>query len=273
MSAPLVICADDYGISPPTSRAIAELLDRKTINATTCLVETESWPQAAAMLRRLVAEQPGCAVGLHLNLTERFSHCSDPDLVVSLPKLAFRSYLPNPRYEARILAAFAAQWDGFVEAMGHAPHFVDGHRHIHLFPVARRALWKLLREKAFQGWVRQCRTGAKRWDAKVGFLNLLSGDFVAEAALQGVAVNAGFGGIRRFARDEPVLDLWRRDLAAMRSGGLLMVHPGALSTAASDDPLGQLRALESGILQSAAFAGAVRQAGLHLSEDPRHSPF
>mgnify|MGYP000073246266 CR=1 FL=1 len=46
--------------------------------------------------------------------------------------------------DARRLAALAREWDAqwarFCEALGRAPRFVDGHQHVHQFPVIRDAL-------------------------------------------------------------------------------------------------------------------------------------
>ncbi|HEX4196128.1 MAG TPA: ChbG/HpnK family deacetylase [Caulobacteraceae bacterium] len=254
---PLVICADDYGRDGASDAVIRALLAEGRINAATCLVETEAWAVEAAALRALAEARPGVGVGLHLNLTERLGTCADPGLIVPIARHIAGAVLPARRgYEDAVLATFRRQWDLFVEGFGRPPDFIDGHEHVHLFPAARRALFRLAAETGFAGWVRQCRTSSRRPGLKRLILDPLSAAFQREAALEGLATNPGFGGLRRFSPGEDMTGLWRADLAAMDAGGLLMVHPGA----ASPDPAGQCRAQEARLLAELDVAVAENAA-------------
>lgn len=216
---PLVVCADDYAHSSATSAAIARLIEAGFLNATTCLTEAPQWPGDGEALRRLAEAHQHVSVGLHLNLTESFD--AQP---LSLARLAL------DRSQAlidEIFARFQAQWDAFTDVMGRAPDFLDGHQHVHLPFAPRTALFRLIEQAHFKGWVRQCRTTSPRRTVKRLVLDPMSDAFSAEARRRGVHLNPGFGGLRQFKPEEDVVALWIQDLSAMREGGVLMVHPGA----------------------------------------------
>jgi predicted glycoside hydrolase/deacetylase ChbG (UPF0249 family) len=222
----IVVCADDYGAEPETSAVIRGLINAGRINATTCLVESATWPAEAAALDALTAPRP--TVGLHLNLTERFHNVAEPGLIASIGTHVARAFMPSgAAYQDRLRAAFRAQWDRFVAAFGRAPDFIDGHEHVHLFPAPRRALFDVAAEVGFTGWMRQCETASRRASAKRLVLDPFSRAFRRDAEAHGFATNPGFGGLRRFDPAEDLARIWREDLAAMTGGGLLMVHPGA----------------------------------------------
>ncbi len=46
-----ILCADDYGLAPGVSRAIARLLAAGRLSATSCITVTRFWPEQAAALR------------------------------------------------------------------------------------------------------------------------------------------------------------------------------------------------------------------------------
>jgi predicted glycoside hydrolase/deacetylase ChbG (UPF0249 family) len=271
MSLPrLVICADDYAISPETSAVILSLLEQGTLNATSCLVEGKAWMQTATALKRLHDKNWKIAVGLHLNLTEPIPDCVSPTMIEPLPLLALRSVLPFRHHFGRaVLKSFFAQWNAFIEGFGAPPDFIDGHMHIHLFPVVRSALLRLVDDVGFRGWVRQCRISSSRKIAKRRLLDPLSESFCRAAASSGVSVNPGFGGLRRFAPSECIADIWRVDLSSMRSGGVLMVHPGATGATESPDPVARCRLQEANALAAGEVQAMIHGLGLSFEENVR----
>ena len=242
----LVICADDYAISEQTSCVILRLLAERKINATSCLVEGGSWKEMAEPLKRLQDSEPDIAVGLHLNLTDPLPHCAFPGIVQPWPVVAMRSKLMfHSHYFKMILSSFRAQWAAFIERFRRPPDFIDGHMHVHLLPVPRRALFELIWEVNFAGWVRQCRTTSNRTNLKRLLLDPLSDQLGLAATAAGIRPNPGFGGLRRFDLREDVLDIWRVDIGAMRSGGVLMVHPGDAVTKESASAIEACRMQEA----------------------------
>src|SRR3954471_9238706 len=62
----LILCADDFGLSPEISRVIAELAAEGRINAISCMAVCAGWARDSAMLRSL---PDTIQIGLHLVLT------------------------------------------------------------------------------------------------------------------------------------------------------------------------------------------------------------
>jgi predicted glycoside hydrolase/deacetylase ChbG (UPF0249 family) len=131
----LAVCADDYGLNPAVDRGILALAAQGRITATSALVTAPRWTDAGAALNGA-----GIQVGLHFNLTEgeplsaslRREWPRFPSLGRVLA-LAWRGRLP-----AHALAdEFHAQMQRFVAVAGHAPHFIDGHQHVHALPGVR----------------------------------------------------------------------------------------------------------------------------------------
>lgn len=235
----LLVCADDYAYTQQTSAAIISLIEEGAINATSCVVESQTWASDGEVLRQTAASRPHVAVGLHLNLTERIG---SQQAIFSQARLAFdrSETLINQIYER-----FSAQWALFVSVIGFQPHFIDGHQHAHLPFASRVALFRLIEAVGFRGWVRQCRTSSQRFSAKRIVLDPLTDAFRAHAQRHLVQLNPGFGGLRRFALNEDVIAQWIEDLTAMRGGGVLMVHAGA---EAPGDPIGHCRRQEAAAL-------------------------
>ena len=62
----VVLCADDYGLSPGVSRGIVELIAQGRLSATSCMSVSRFWPEHAAWLKPFADKVD---VGLHLTLT------------------------------------------------------------------------------------------------------------------------------------------------------------------------------------------------------------
>jgi predicted glycoside hydrolase/deacetylase ChbG (UPF0249 family) len=253
----IVVCADDYGADAASDGVILALLGQGALDATTCLVGGPAWRQGAPGLRDL-AGAGEIAVGLHLNLTQVWAEGEGGPAFAPIRVQVIRALLPtDPVLEEVALSAFARQWGAFEDAIGRPPDFVDGHEHVHLFPTPRLALFRLCEQKGFTGWLRQCRSSGARWSPKRLVLDPFSAAFARAAAHAGLAVNRGFGGLRRFDPAEDIGQIWRTDLAAMPDGGVLMVHPGA----ADETRAGECRAQEAALLTSGWMARTLGELG------------
>src|ERR1700676_3584839 len=73
----IIICADDYGISPAVSSAIRDLIARRRINATSVMVAAPTFDSDEAAKLWAVAAKHS-SVGLHVTLTGPFAPLS-PD--------------------------------------------------------------------------------------------------------------------------------------------------------------------------------------------------
>ena len=62
----LVLCADDFALSAGVSQAIAAMIERSRLSATSCMTVSPLWPEHA---RWLVPLAERADIGLHLTLT------------------------------------------------------------------------------------------------------------------------------------------------------------------------------------------------------------
>ncbi|MGM9485403.1 ChbG/HpnK family deacetylase [Roseateles sp. NT4] len=130
----LTVCADDYGLGPAVDRGILALAEQRRINALSCLVTPPRWSVAGPALR-----DSSVATGLHFNLTEGVplssalrEHWPHFPRLGTLMTQAFLGRLP-----AALADEFQAQLQRFVTSVGRAPHFIDGHQHVHALPGVR----------------------------------------------------------------------------------------------------------------------------------------
>ncbi len=148
----LVVIADDYGIGPETSRGILELAARKLVTGTVLLVNS---PYAEDAVRAWRQSGSSLEIGWHPCLTLD-SPCASPRRVPHLvgsdgKLLSLRHFLTRlfahqicPR---QIETELHAQYDRFLELVGHPPTLVNSHQHISLFPPIGSILRKVLRSR------------------------------------------------------------------------------------------------------------------------------
>jgi len=131
----VIINADDWGRSPPETDAALACYERGRITSVTAMVFMEDSARAAS-----IARERRIDVGLHLNLTQRFSRPprdgalrAQHDRIVRFlgaRKYAFLFYHPMLRDAFR--SVYQAQLDEFVRLYGKRPSHIDGHHHQHL---------------------------------------------------------------------------------------------------------------------------------------------
>lgn len=232
----ILLCADDYGMSPGVNRAIRELIARRRINATSVMVVGGAIGRAEIDgLRQALADNPDCAVGLHATLTAPFHpltmHFKPLDGGRFLPlgrllRAALLRRLDAEMVRAELLAQLAA----FAQLFGRAPDYVDGHQHVQLFPQVRDAFLDAVKEAAPGAWVRQCGRAQplmQRLDSpKALLLDTLSATFRAKCGSAGVACNPGFAGAYDMVRGGDFGAAMQDFLAGLPDGGLVMCHPG-----------------------------------------------
>jgi predicted glycoside hydrolase/deacetylase ChbG (UPF0249 family) len=148
----LVVIADDYGIGPETSRAILELAARGLVTGTVLLANS---PYAAEAVRAWRQSGAPLEMGWHPCLTldppaapvHRVPNLVGPDgCLWPLRQLLARLYLHQicPR---QIETELHAQYDRYVELVGHPPTVVNAHQHVSLFPPVGAILRQLLKER------------------------------------------------------------------------------------------------------------------------------
>lgn len=130
----IIINVDDLGLSSAVNEAVIQLAERGRIGASSYMVGGHITDTDRRTLTDLNID-----IGLHLDLTGIFPSA----LQGSLKLLMITSYLRrlNPTQVTDIINR---QLDGFEDTFGRAPVFVDGHQHIHQFPIIRQRLIKEL---------------------------------------------------------------------------------------------------------------------------------
>jgi len=268
---PVIVCADDYGLSPGVGEAIAGLIAAGRLSATGCMTASPYWPEQAGWLRGLDAD-----VGLHLTLTDQAP--AGP-----MPALAPHGRLPPLKrllrdahtgrlaaHAAEVRAEVARQLDRFEDERGAAPDFVDGHQHVHLLPVVREAVLAEIaaRYPAGRVWLRDCAEPPQSVlargvaPAKALFIAWLARGLAARARALGIPVNRGFRGVYDLRPGHDFGRLFRAFLAPARPCALIMVHPARPDAVlAGLDPVVEARHAEHDWLASADCAAALAEAG------------
>jgi predicted glycoside hydrolase/deacetylase ChbG (UPF0249 family) len=268
----IIICADDYGISPAVSAAIRDLIARARINATSVMVAAPSFDHAeAAKLRDVAAKH--ASVGLHVTLTGPFAPLSQDfeplhgGAFLSLATTLRRAHLRSLRPKL-LIAEISRQFEAFVAAFGRPPDFVDGHHHVHLFPQIRDAVLRATKDLAPHAWVRQCgQLSARRrlTDHKALLLDGLSRRFRRLAADHGLHTNPAFAGTYTFRSDATYGRLFAAFLDPLPDGGIIMCHPGKVDAELKRlDHVTDSREHEYAFFGGDAFAHLLTERGIKL---------
>ena len=258
----VALCIDDFGLHEGVDNAALELAQRDRVTAISCMVGAPHWDVGALKLSEVRADRVD--VGLHLDFTE---HPISAANRWPLPRLIAAS-------AARMLdrrgvrAEIDAQLDRFEQALGRPPAHVDGHQHIHQFPILRDALLEALLQRypTHRPWLRRT---ARRRAGAAGFKpwlieHLGSAPLATAARRHGFAQNACFLGVYDFTGDaEGYRSRLAHWLAAACEGDLLMCHPALESPAA--DTINAARKVEYGVISSDAFPQLLADAGVTLA--------
>jgi chitin disaccharide deacetylase len=230
------LCADDYGISPGVNRGIRDLVARGRLNATSVMVVGHAIGRdEVRALEDVAANNPRCAIGLHVTLTAPFRPLTmhfqplDGGMFPDFPKLLRAGFLR--RLDPEIIGAeLMVQLSAFRELFGRAPDFVDAHQHAQLFPGVRDAFLGAVKDAAPNAWVRQGGSSqklARRLGApKALIIDALSAQFRNRAQRADIAFNPGFAGAYDWSRQRDFGALMRQFLDGMPDDGLIMCHPG-----------------------------------------------
>lgn len=269
---PVLLCADDYGLSPGVNEAIRDLIAAGRLTATSAMTLCPYWAEGAAPLKELSEKAD---VGLHFTLT-------DQTPLGSLPKLAPGGRLPplgrlmtlaytgglDPR---EIREELACQIDAFAAAWGGPPAYIDGHQHVHQLPTVREAVADALATLP-GAYVRLCGEPVaavlRRGVAvpKTLLIGGLGGGLARLARARGIPANDRFAGVYDFSGRRPFPDLMARFLDRPAGRLLVMVHPGIPDEALRRaDPLVDQRKVEHDYLKSPAFAALLAERNIRLA--------
>ncbi|MHB1424512.1 MAG: carbohydrate deacetylase [Gemmataceae bacterium] len=278
----LVVIADDYGIGSETSRGILELAARQRITGTVLLVNS---PYAEDAVRAWRQTGSGLEIGWHPCLTLD-APCAAMSRVPSLLGGDGR-FLPLSRFLGRLYShqicprqieiELHAQYDRFLELVGHAPALVNSHQHISLFPPVSSILRRVLHacgkplpylRRVQEPWSMLVRVPGAR--PKRTLLTLLGRMEARHQAYEGFLGNDYLAGITDppWVSDPEFFARW----LALVPGRIveLACHPGRYDSTligrdcSEHDGMLQRRVQEWHLLQQPNYLEACRQAGFTL---------
>lgn len=252
----IVLCADDFGLSPGVSRGIVELLGMGRLSATSCMVNYPEFRTDAPSLKPFYGRAD---LGLHFSLTD-----SRP-----ISRVALECHLHPPAFSA-MLEEVERQVEKFSDAMGFLPDYIDGHQHVHVLPVVRGAVVDVAKRIGAYVRVPRDRIDTAMWrrpaPLETFYLARASRKLAQLASASGVPTNRGFRGVRTFREKTSFGVLFRRMIAGADEGSLVMCHPGHADAALMGrDPVRQQRAGEWNYFSGPDFPADMAAAGLTLS--------
>ena len=231
MSKKIVICADDFGLSDNVNKGILDLLEKEIINATSCMSNMPALKYGIINLKKIYSNF--IHVGIHLNLTEgtpftKAASISKNKEFLPLSKLLAKSKLRSIKY-TDVYNELKAQIDNFIDQWGDLPDFIDGHQHVHHFPIIRKVVIDLYKDFNIvekQTYIRSTlnmdksdfksliiyRSGAKK------FNKLLVDNNIKH--------NTSFSGIYSLENsNQDFRKVMLKAYAEIKDGGLIMCHP------------------------------------------------
>ena len=269
----LMLCADDYGLTPGIDAAIAGLVQAGRLGAFSCLSNGPAWQRDASAVAGLRAQ---AQAGLHFNLTE--GRPLSPTLarwwpqLPSLPRLLLDAHLGRLPLDA-VAAELAAQWQAFVAASGAAPDFIDGHQHVHHLPGVRALLLDWLQRQPQPTPVRSTARlagtgyGFKRWVIAHSGGRALARDLARRVQPHRLPHNALLLGAYDFVASDygALMRAWLAQVP--EQGALLFCHPGRPSDGGGDapDPIAAARQIELAYLAGPDFPRDLAVAGVTLA--------
>jgi predicted glycoside hydrolase/deacetylase ChbG (UPF0249 family) len=164
----LVICADDFGIGPETSRGILDLALAKKISATVLLVNA---PNTEDAVRRWRRAGPDCDLGWHPTLTSdapilparEVASLADRDGRFLTLGRFIRQWLLGRLRAEEIAAEWRAQLGRYRDLVGADPALVNTHQHVAVFHPLGHILADLLRALPELLFVRRVRETIGLW--------------------------------------------------------------------------------------------------------------
>lgn len=257
MSKAIILCADDYGLNPAINAGILSLLELGRLSAVSCMTQSPTWQEDAEPLKLW---QTQADIGLHFNLTQPFPDCQTS----ALPLLMLQSKLRLVSKQ-KIRASFCSQLDTFEKAMGRAPDFIDGHQHVHIFPVVRDIIiheyLNRYGKRSIRPYMRSLENlPADKNNIKANVLQYMGAKtHTALLNQHNIPHNRAFAGLYDFNPQENLDQRMSKWLNVFPENGLIMCHPAKENLVNSDDAIAAARVSEYTYFSSEQFAQRLNQ--------------
>ncbi len=261
----VIINADDYAMDACVDAAILKLAGEGVVTATSAMVLSPAWPEAAGPL----ADAP-LSRGLHLDFTSPFAGDIFPRQTITGLTMRTHSGVLNRKL---LRKEIDRQLSRFESSMKAPPDFVDGHQHCHLLPFIREALVDALADRyGMDGRrisLRNC--APRRWRGLKAAIIARTGAFQLEALAKerDHPMNSDFAGVYDFNEDADFEALWTEWLQGLQGPSpLVMCHVAERGDHDGSDPIRGARILEYDWLASGKFRELTRR----LSKRPERWP-
>ena len=232
----VTICADDFGIHKNVSQAIIDLINNNRIHATSCLVNFPNWHWGITDISNVKTAD----LGLHLNFTEgnglsSFFANGFSKISQVLLKTHLRIYS-----QQHIKAEISCQLNNFVKHVGRFPDYIDGHQHVHCFPVIQQALFDVLEQQQLDKkiWIRSITPNIQTtaWIKNKIIELAIAYNFSANIKqASNYYTNNSFSGVYSLSGAENFTALMQQWLQQSADNGIIMCHPATLTTASNLD--------------------------------------
>ncbi|MEH3146147.1 MAG: ChbG/HpnK family deacetylase [Methylobacterium frigidaeris] len=274
---PIVLCADDFGISDGVNRGILRLARAGRLSASGSMANLPAFRRGAPALKELAGT---VGLGLHLTLTAGAPLGPMPRLAPAgrLPPLGrlIALALVGRLDGGEIQGEIERQCDAFTAAVGRPPDFVDGHQHVHVLPGIRGALLAVLAARRLDGriWLRDpadrpASLLARPSAAKATVVAGLAAGFRGAAARAGFRTNRGFSGFSDFTAGGNVAEAFERAFERPGPAPVVMCHPGEIDDELRGlDAVVESRPLELAYLASSRFAEFLARERFRLVARP-----
>ncbi len=231
----LSICADDYGITHNVNKAIIKLISNKRLTETSCIVLTENFKKDAKKLKSFKNE---IGIGLHLTLTD-FKPLSKKYVLNVNGKMPSNlslliKCLQKKIDKKQIFDEIDLQIQNFKKYLGFDPNFIDGHHHVHQFPLIRECLIDVIKKRKLveKIWVRNTHEKLNKIINrnvsifKAYMISIFGKRFKNLVKKNSIKTNDGFSGIYNFSSKANFEELFIKFIKQSGKNHVLMVHPG-----------------------------------------------
>ena len=213
----IILCADDYGLSPEINTAIINLAAKQRISAVSCMVNMP-YCDPKPLLNRKVHEN--VSIGLHLDLSEKKSSRDFRHLMLD-------SFLPKKNRNL-FTKEITNQITLFEKKFGFLPEFIDGHQHVHQFNHINKSLISVLEKKQFtfsdNFWIRSVSIKPFQKYARIKSCIIFILSLRSNKRLKKFNINSSFFGLNSFesSNQQEMFSHWMKH---SKNNGLIMCHP------------------------------------------------
>lgn len=249
----IILCADDFAQNKEISEGILELAYKHRLSAISCMTKMPLWtslaPELSILKATLKEQSKNIQLGIHFNLTHH-SHDTHP-----LPYWLVASMMGGINRKA-VEKSFNEQCDAFEDILGQIPDFIDGHQHVHAFPIIREVMIEnvLKRYRSKLPYIRNINPilmGNQKSSLKSFVLAKMTQGLTPLLNQHGISYNRYFAGLYDLSPHSDFQALIHQWFEAPNQT-LIMCHPG-LASQDKTDPIRETRFKEFKVLNSEWF--------------------